>query len=57
MGNRNYGADDVLKAHNVPVLDYSRIYADQGNLFMNQDHLNKLGGHMFTVRLLQDIRQ
>lgn len=44
VGLRNYGADSLLRAHGVRVLDYKNIFFDKDSFFANQDHLNKQGG-------------
>jgi len=35
--------------------DYSRLYAEQPDLFTNEDHLNAQGAAQFTKRLLEDL--
>lgn len=48
IGNNSYGAEQVFKENQIPVLDYKANYQDQHHLFENQDHLNDEGGKVFS---------
>ena len=51
LGTRSFGADSLLAAYGVPVLDYRNRYAAD-SLFRDPDHLNITGGRQFTRLLL-----
>lgn len=46
-----FHSNEVFMKWNVPVLDHSRLYMDSSHYFKNQDHLNDLGGRVFTDHL------
>jgi len=55
-GGKDYGAAAALRAAGVPVLDHEALYADQDELFEDQDHLNPEGGAAFTRLLVEELR-
>jgi len=52
LGDRSYHADSMFMLHDLPVMDYSRVYLDSLSYFRDQDHLNHKGSEKF-VRLLE----
>jgi hypothetical protein len=48
LGNRSFGADDLLKTQGIRVLDFKRAFAEDDSLFANQDHLNEGGGEALS---------
>ncbi|PKP42593.1 MAG: hypothetical protein CVT93_03995 [Bacteroidetes bacterium HGW-Bacteroidetes-10] len=45
LGERSYGADSVLAAHGIRVLDFSDSFRNNHNYFEDPDHLNPLGAN------------
>ena len=52
LGTKSFGADSLLAAYGVPVLDYRNLYAAADTLFRDSDHLNTTGGRLFTIEFL-----
>jgi hypothetical protein len=52
ISGKDLGADKVLIDNGFLVLDFSNKYVKQDSLFENQDHLNDLGGAIFTKEWL-----
>lgn len=44
---KTFGAEDILKAQGIPVMDYKLVFRDRDDFFENQDHLNKEGARHF----------
>lgn len=52
MNNANYGADELLAAHGISVLNFKRKYLNKHEYFADPNHLNDIGGETFTKVLL-----
>jgi hypothetical protein len=55
LGARGFGADSVLRALNVEVLDHRGLYRDADSLFKDQDHLNRRGARAFASLLRAEL--
>jgi len=55
LGANNYGADAVLKAKGIEILDLKMSMANNISLFRDQDHLNNLGSAQLPKLLLKEI--
>jgi hypothetical protein len=55
LGNRSFGADGLLKAQGIRILDFKRAFADDDSLFANQDHLNEGGGEALSQIIAKDL--
>lgn len=56
VGDRSYGAENVLKALGCEVWDFRRAYMEHQDWFHDQDHLNRLGGKQFAQQLIKESR-
>ncbi|GHV73628.1 hypothetical protein AGMMS49940_09300 [Spirochaetia bacterium] len=54
LGDKTYGADTILRANGIDVLDYKNLFIDKSEYFADQDHLNELGGKEFAEILLEN---
>lgn len=54
IDDRSYGAHELFKAYDLPVLDYRDVYTNQDSVFRDQDHLTYLAGCEFARTLLQN---
>ena len=52
LNNANYGADKLFAAHGIPVLNFKRKYLERDDFFADPNHLNEIGGEVFTKLLL-----
>ena len=50
IGTQNYHADQVFETHQLKVFDGKEMFIENETYFMNQDHLNALGGQIFTQK-------
>ena len=55
IGNDGYKADSIFQSHGLTVLDFSSIYIEHNEYFENQDHLNELGGELFSKVLADSL--
>jgi hypothetical protein len=53
IGNSNYGADKILKSHNVPILNYKELFMKEPKCFADQDYLSDLGGKKLTEEMFK----
>lgn len=53
LGQKNYGADQIMISKGLRVLDYKSVFIDHTDYFRDQDHLNSKGGEEFAKILLQ----
>ena len=56
LGEKSYQADSLFRVHQLPVLDYSRVYLDTISYFRDQDHLNHTGSEKFVGLMKSDLR-
>jgi hypothetical protein len=54
---QGFGADEVLKANGLRVLDYSNELAKTPELFKDQDHLNNDGGIIFSRLMFRGVKK
>lgn len=47
-GERSFGADAILRAADIPVLDFEMLFRNNNDYFENQDHLNGKGAAQFV---------
>jgi hypothetical protein len=47
-GKRTFGADSIMRAAGVPILDFEMLFRDKNEFFENQDHLNEKGATQFV---------
>jgi hypothetical protein len=47
-GKKTFGADSIMRAAGVPVLDFEMLMRDKNEFFENQDHLNEMGAAQFV---------
>ena len=57
LEGRNFGADSIFHTHNLPVLDFTTLYIEQSEMFINQDHLNDRGAQAFTEVLFAALKR
>ena len=55
IGNDGYKADSIFQSHGLTVLDFSSIFIEHNEYFENQDHLNELGGELFSKVLADSL--
>ncbi len=53
LGDKNFGADKILLSNGIKVFDNKLIFIDHNEYFKNTDHMNSLGGKIFTKILLE----
>jgi hypothetical protein len=53
MDDKTFGSDSILVSQNIKVLDFKTLFETQDSLFANQDHLNKIGGKLFSKKVLE----
>jgi len=51
LGEKDPGAERILRRQQIPVYDYTHLYETRKELFRDQDHLNPEGAELF-VRVL-----
>jgi len=54
LGNRGYGADELIAAKGLKVIDKKEIFIDNPEYFRNQDHLNTKGAKVFSKILFNE---
>ncbi len=52
IGNKNFGADSLFYENNIKVLDLKDLYLRNDNYFSDEDHLNIIGGKIFSEFLV-----
>lgn len=56
MNDKSYSIDSVFEKHSLQILDFKALYINYDSLFADPDHLNKLGGKIFTDTLIEALK-
>jgi len=56
VDGRNFGADMYFANLGIKTYDLTEIYIDHDEYFANQDHLNDIGGELFSKELLKIVQ-
>lgn len=57
INDQSFYADSVFLEYNIPVYDFTKLYVDRDDYFVDQDHLNREGSKEFTEILIHTIRK
>lgn len=56
LNGSNFGADKHFAELGIKTYDFTELYIDHDEYFANQDHLNELGGNLFSDELLKIVK-